>query len=101
MREPCPRCRHATSLRSSPRKRGPRFPGKTGFPLARERAAETSVPASSKFLLLRLRREALADVEIEHALGIEAEDVALRLLVEERQVPDRAREIHVPVRIVG
>jgi len=54
-----------------------------------------------KFLLLGLRREALADVEIEQALGVEAEDVALGLLVEERQVPDRAGKVHVPVRIIG
>src|SRR5215471_15153837 len=43
-------------------------------------------------------REAIRHIEIEDALGVEAEDVALRLLVQKRQVPDRARQVHVPVR---
>ena len=40
-------------------------------------------------------------VEAEHAGGIAAEDVALGLLAQKRQVVDHARQVEVPVRVVG
>src|SRR5258706_10124165 len=45
-------------------------------------------------------REPVRHIEIEDAPGVEPENIALRLLAEEWQVPDRARQIHVPMRIV-
>ena len=46
-------------------------------------------------------RVPLANVELEELLRVLAQDLALRPLVEERQVPDHAGQIHVPVRVVG
>src|SRR5258707_14681986 len=43
----------------------------------------------------------LPGLELEELLGVAAKDVALGLLVEERQVVDRRRQVEVPVRIVG
>ena len=40
-------------------------------------------------------------VEIEHARGVAAEDVALGRLVEERQIVDHPRQIEIPMRIIG
>src|ERR1700728_200105 len=39
-------------------------------------------------------------VETECPCGIAAEDIALRLLVEERQVINHARQVEVPVRVI-
>src|SRR5262245_43835642 len=44
---------------------------------------------------------ARADVELEQLDRVAAEDVALGLLFQERQVVDRRRQVEVPVRIVG
>ena len=41
------------------------------------------------------------DLEVEQAGGVQAEDVALGVLVEERQVEEDARQVEVPVRPVG
>src|SRR5262245_17803529 len=48
----------------------------------------------------RLRPHTL-DFKVEHPGGIEAHDVALRLVAEERDRRDRARRVEVPVRPVG
>src|SRR5579864_2567622 len=41
------------------------------------------------------------DLQVEHPGRVEAEDVALRLLAEERNRRDRIRRVEVPVRPVG
>src|SRR4051794_9892671 len=46
------------------------------------------------------RRVQRRDVQVEQPRGVEAEDVALRLLAQERQVEEDARQVEVPVRPV-
>src|ERR1700735_5124711 len=51
-------------------------------------------------LALQLDRRYLG-LEAEQALGIAAENIALGRIREERLIVDHARQIHVPMRIVG
>src|SRR6187200_2993552 len=56
---------------------------------------EIAEAAEVLFLLLVARRQLV------QARGVAAEDVVLGLLREERQVPDRRRQVEIPMRIVG
>ena len=83
--------RTATFAKALPRERERVRGGAT----AGATAPPSASPCGASFASERMR------LEVEDALRVAAEDVALGLLAEERQVVDRARQVHVPMRIVG